>query len=348
MLRSVSMVHFHVQVPNRDAAVATRAIAAEGLLHLVDIAHGHTPYDASPPGVRELYAAFRDLVHRIRATADRLGVPHAEATGAIDADDVADFAGERDRILLALEPIEKRVQELVRSFAEARERLTTSRNAAADADRLRAAALDVARLAALRFVAVRLGIAQPEALSSIATALAPASHAVIPLDDREDELLFAAIVPAHAAARLDEAMRLASARVVPWDGAAPDDLAEAERAVDGVQRALDDEWTQSAELLAGIGRRAEITMLLLQAQTFFAAAGRFVVISGFVPAESADRLAQRITAVTKNHAIIDVEPVERVPGVSEGTLRVPILHRNPLLLRPFQKLIDVYGTPSYA
>lgn len=348
MLRSVPMVHFRVQVPNRDAAAATRAIAAEGLLHLVDIAHGHTPYDASPPGVRELYAAFRDLVHRIRATADRLGLPHAEATGALDAGDVADFAAERDRILLALEPLEKRVQELVRRSAEARERLTASRNAAADADRLRAASLDVERLAALRFVTLRLGMAQPEALSSIATVLAPASHAVIPLDDREDELLFAAVVPAHAAARLDEAMRLASARVVSWSGSVANDLAEAERAVAEIQRTLKDEQKQSAEVLAGIARRAESAMLLLQAQTFFAAAGRFVVISGFVPREGADRLAQRIAAATKNHAVIDVEPVESVPGVSEGTLRVPILHRNPLLLRPFQKLIDVYGTPSYA
>lgn len=348
MLRSVPMVHFRVQVPNRDAAVATRAIAAEGLLHLVDIAHGHAPYDASPPGVRELYAAFRDLVHRIRATADRLGLPHADATGAIGAGGVTDFAAERDRILLALEPVEKRVQELARRSAEAREGLAASRGAAADAERLRAAALDVQRLTALRFVAVRLGTARPEALPAIAATLAPASHAVIPLDDREEEPLFAAAVPAHAAARLDEAMRLASARVVSWSGAAASDLSDAERTVADLQRALEDERTQSGAMLAGLARRAETAMLLLQAQTFFAAAGRFVVISGWVPRESAGRLAQRIGAATQNHAVVDVEPVESVPGVSEGTLRVPILHRNPLLLRPFQKLIDVYGTPSYA
>ena len=74
MLRSVPMAHFRAQVPNRDAAVATRAIAAEGLLHLVDIAHGHAAADASPPGVRDLYAAFRDIVRRIHTTADRLGI----------------------------------------------------------------------------------------------------------------------------------------------------------------------------------------------------------------------------------------------------------------------------------
>jgi len=33
--------------------------------------------------------------------------------------------------------------------------------------------------------------------------------------------------------------------------------------------------------------------------------------------------------------------------VAAGALSVPILHRNPILLRPFQKLIQLYGTPSY-
>jgi V/A-type H+-transporting ATPase subunit I len=348
MLRSVPMAHFRAQVPNRDAAVATRAIAAEGLLHLVDSAHGHTATDASPPGVRDLYAAFRDLVHRIHATAERLGVPRDEITGALAGDDITDFAVERDRILLVLEPIEARVQELIRRTSEASERLTATRDRCAEAERLHAANVDLQRLASLRFANVRLGITTAAALPSIAAILAPDSHAVIPLDERDD-LLFAAAVPNHARARLDEALRLTSARSVQCAASAdPSALAEAERALAEGQRALAEERVASRPPLERIARRAETAMLLLQAETFFAAAGRFVVISGFVPRDGAERLAQRVRAATKDHAIVDVEPVESVPGVSEGTLRVPILHRNPLLLRPFQKLIDVYGTPSYA
>ena len=347
MLRSVPMVHFRVQVPNRDAALATRAIASEGLLHLVDIAHGHAPYDGSPPGVRESYAAFRDIVHRIQTTADRLGLRREDASGAISGDDVSDFDAERDRILLVLEPIEKRVQELVRRGAVARERLSATRDAHADAERIRAAALDLERIAALRFAIVRLAIAPPETLPAIAAMLSPASHAIVPLDERGDSVLFAAAVPVHAKERLDEALRLASARAVTRS--APElSVEDAERAAADAQKALDEERAQSAESLQSIGRRAETAMLLLQAQTYFAAAGRFIVISGWVPRDSADRLAQRLRIATNGHVVIDIEAVENVPGVSEGTLRVPILHRNPLLLRPFQKLIEVYGTPSYS
>lgn len=356
MLRSVPMVHFRVQVPNRDAAVATRVIASEGLLHLVDIAHGHTPFDASPPGVRDLYAGFRDVVHRIHATADRLGIRREEASGAIDGDDITDFAVERERILLVLEPMEKRVQELVRRSAEARQRLTSTGDSVADAERVRRAAIDIERLSPLRFAIVRIGIAPVDALPSIVAMLAPASHAVVPLDERDATVLFAAVVPRHAHARLEEAMRLTSARVVTLPSSAGDldperlahSLDEAERAVADTQRAFEEERSASRQSLERIAHRAEMAMLLLQAQTFFAAAGRFVVISGWVPRDSADRLSQRVRAATNDRAVIEVEPVESIPGVSEGTLRVPILHRNPLLLRPFQKLIDVYGTPSYA
>lgn len=348
MLRSVPMAHFRAQVPNRDAAVATRAIAAEGLLHLVDIAHGHAATDASPPGVRDLYAVFRDLVHRIHATAELLGVPRDEIAGAIHGDDLTDFALERDRILLVLEPIEARVQELMRRMSETRERLTATRDRCAEAERLRAANVDLQRLTSLRFANVRLGITTAAALPSVAAILAPDSHAVIPLDERDD-VLFAAAVPNHARARLDEAMRLTSTRSVQCAVSVdPSALTEAERALADAQHAREEERAASRSPLERIARRAETAMLLLQAETFFAAAGRFVVISGFVPRDGAERLAQRVRAVTKDHAIVDVEPVESTPGVSEGTLRVPILHHNPLLLRPFQKLIDVYGTPSYA
>lgn len=349
MLRSVPMAHFRAQVPNRDAAVATRAIASEGLLHLVDIAHGHAASDAAPPGVRDLYAAFRDIVHRIHAATDRLGIPRDEVAGAIDGDDLTDFAVERDRILVVLEPVEARVQEVVRRIAEARERLASTRDAFADAERLRLANVDPARLAPSRFAVIRLGIAPAEALPAITTILSPASHAVIPLDEREETVLFAAAVPAHARVRLDEAMRLTSARSVSLSaGGNAETLAQCEAALADAQRELDDARAASQPSLRQIGRRAETAMLLLQAQTFFAAAGRFVVISGFVPRDGAERLAQRVRAATKDRAVVEVEPAENVPGVSEGTLRVPILHHNPLLLRPFQKLIDVYGTPSYA
>jgi len=91
--------------------------------------------------------------------------------------------------------------------------------------------------------------------------------------------------------------------------------------------------------------REEACVLLLQAQERFGAAGRFIVISGWVPAADAGRLRAAL-ATASPEAIVDLETPAGIATIGTGGA-VPILHRNPLLLRPFQPLIDLYDTPSY-
>jgi len=348
MLRSVPMVHMRVQLPSGDAAAATRAIASEGLLHLVDIAHGSAPYDASPPGTRELYAAFRDLSARITAVAGRLGIALSEPAGAIAASENNDFAAERERIALTLEPLEKRAEELLRKESAAREMLARLREASADMKRIRDASIDPVRLFAVRFATIRLGIATAESLESLSTILAPAPFALVPLGREGDDVFFAAAIANFAKARLEEAFRICTVRQIAIAATTEmPDLAAAEAAAADAKARIGEEKEARAAILIDLARRTETATLLLQAQTFFAAAGRFIVISGWVPESAAEKLRQRIAAVSGGRAVVDIAPAESMPGVSEGTLRVPILHRNPLVLRPFQKLIEIYGTPSY-
>lgn len=354
MLRAVPMAHFRVQVPSRDAPAAARAIANEGLLHLVDIAHGRTPYDASPPGTRELHAAFRDLANRVRMVAERLDLKLAEPEGSLRAEAVDDFAAERDRLLTELEPVEKRVEALWRAGSAARQRLAELQKQLAVAERLGAAGIDLARLVPLRFVTVRLMFAGAEAQSNIGGMLAPAPFAVIPLDGGDPQLV-AAVVANFARTRLEEAMRVALVQPIAlpqsaeaWQTAQLQrECEEAQRAEEQARRDLEEEGVRCGETLKRIAQRAELGALLLQAQTLFAASGHFVVISGWLPAEAAERMRTKIRAATHDHAVIEIERAENVPGVAEGSVRVPILHRNPLLLRPFQRLVEIYGTPSY-
>jgi len=348
------MAHFRVQVPSREAPAAARAIANEGLLHLVDIAHGRTPYDASPPGTRELHAAFRDLRNRVRLLAERLDLTLAEPEGMLRPDAIDDFTSERDVLLAELEPVEKRVEAIWRTLATARQRVSDAQKQLAIAERLAAASLDVARLIPLRFVSLRLMLATGDAQANIAGMLSPAPFAVIPLDGGDTQLV-AVVVANFARARLDEALRVALVQPVAlprhadaWQTASLQAELEAAQCVeDQSRRDLQDERIRSAKMLENLAQRAELGAILMQAQTLFAAAGHFVVISGWLPADAAERMREKIRAATHDHAVIEVEPAETIPGVAQGSVRVPILHRNPLLLRPFQRLVEIYGTPSY-
>jgi V/A-type H+-transporting ATPase subunit I len=355
MLQSVPMVHMQVQVPNRDAAAVTQHIASQGLLHLIDIAHGRIlAADASPPGTHEQLAAFRDLAHRVRRTAERLGVLLPEPAGALPGYAIGDFETERRQLDAALRPIEVRAEAAWRRRADAADLATRTRAGLAHSERLARAAIDVERLAHARFCTFAFGVMPAEELATLASVLAPAPFAILPLESASGPILTLAAVPAGVRDRLESALRVVSFERVALDvphHARPDEarraLAEADRqAVEATQQ-LQTIRDETREALIDLSQRAELGTLLLQAQTHFAAAGRFVVISGWIPEADAARMRHAIAAVTNERAIVDVQKPEDLPEASVNALRVPILHRNPLLLRPFQSLIQMYGVPAY-
>jgi V/A-type H+-transporting ATPase subunit I len=349
------MVHMQIQVPNRQAAAVTRQIAAAGLLHLIDIAHGRIAVsDAAPPGTHEQLAAFRDLARRTRRIAERLDLALPEPTGTLPAGDLREFAEEQRWLDEQIGPIESVVDEVWRRRTAARERASHARSQLKDTDRLTRAALDTTRLANLRFATVVLGMIRIDEMPALAAALAPAPFAIVTLEASEGVALSAVAAPATVRARLDDGLRL-----VAFEQMSLSDLAATTS--DSLKSTLDEAAAiehdtaaglhtlkeQHAEEIAGLSQRAEVAALLLQAQTHFVAAGRFVVISGWIPENDAANMARAITAASEGLAVVDMQRPEDLPEASESSLRIPILYRNPVLLRPFQMLVQMYGVPSY-
>ena len=123
------MVHLRIQVGNRDASAVTRRIAREGLLHLVDLAHGRVVADTAPLGSAELLAAYRDLVHRVEHLAERLGLRLREPAGELDAAETPDLARERELIEAKLAPMESAFRGLLKRQAASRDRAQRAREA---------------------------------------------------------------------------------------------------------------------------------------------------------------------------------------------------------------------------
>ena len=355
MLQSVPMVHMQIQVPSRESAAVTRHIAAQGLLHLIDIAHGRVAAaDAAPPGTREQLAAYRDLAQRIRRTAERLDLPLPDPAGALTSRDLRDFDLERHEIEAALQPIETDVESRWQARGAARERIAILRTTLGSAERLAGAGIDVARLKALRYTAIALGLISADELPTLASVVAPASFAIVPLDTAAPSMLVAAAVPASARERLDTALRVVAFERISLDALQDGSTGAARQAL---QAAVDSERSAGEQLgvlrghasqaLIDLAQRAELGTLLLQAQTHFAAAGRFVVISGWIPEANAAGMERAIAAVTAGQAVVDIQKPHDLPEALAGTLRIPILHRNPVFLRPFQTLVQMYGVPSY-
>jgi V/A-type H+-transporting ATPase subunit I len=353
LLGSVPMVHLQIQVPSRDAAVVTHCIAAQGLLHLVDIAHGHVTLDHPPADARQALAAYRDLSSRIRRVAERLGVDLRDVSGSVDASAPTDLAVERSTLEAALKPIESETTAVWTALRDARDRVGTLTTTARNLTRLTAAGVPLDRLTDLRFLSLRIGLTPVAAAADIASLSAPAAVAVVPLALDEGRALVAVATGRAMADRIEAALRL-----VPFESidvsASTVPAGDVERARDEAEQrvtTLQDERRTIAQRVAEeireLWRRAELGVLLLQAQLHFAVTGRFLVIAGWIPADHADALAQRIAEVSERRAVVTIERPEDMPEVAAQGLRIPILHRNPVLLRPFESLVQLYGTPAY-
>ncbi|MFI5177984.1 MAG: V-type ATPase 116kDa subunit family protein [Vicinamibacterales bacterium] len=355
MFRAVPMVHVQAQVPSRDGPAVTRRIAAEGLLHLVDIAHGQTTSTSSDTATRDVLARFRDLSRVIRRVAALIDLPLSDAAGSLPTPDVNDFGIEYQALADRVAPLREAADLASRRLSEARDEAARRRVAADHARRLAAAGIDLARLGRLRLAYVRLGYAARNELAALAGLLSPAPFAVVPLDADARRTLAAVVAPVTARDQVDAVLRVSAFEPVtlsPADAAVGadelsqriDEAAQREREAGEALTALRRDAGDEIDLLS---RRADVAVLLLQAQTCFATSGRFLVISGWIPEDRAPELTAAIQRVTGGRAVVAIDKPEDLPASYASTLKVPILYRNPLLLRPFQQLVELYGIPSY-
>ena len=88
-------------------------------------------------------------------------------------------------------------------------------------------------------------------------------------------------------------------------------------------------------------RRLRIQQRIFQAEENFGQTSSTCVISGWVPASSAEQLGRRLMEVTGERAVLELRDPQ------PGEERVPTLMRHSRLVRPFQLLISTYGFPGY-
>jgi V/A-type H+/Na+-transporting ATPase subunit I len=352
MFAPVPMVRVRIQVAGRSAAPATHAIARLGLLHLIDIAHGRA--DSAPAGSQELLAAHRASRDRFRRVLDRLGsVNPAPGTAELDVP-IQDFDAERQRLVAALEPIEDAVTQAWTSREDAMAQAGQIERALLRAQALAGAGLDGEALTGLRFATAYVIAAGEEALASLSDFVSPTPHRLELIDGGGRDPLGVLLAPASARPRVDTALRLVHVEAIdPATVAGPDRLGQLGTALHDARGAAATATGTLASLAAAhIGvlhpllARAETCVLLLQAQERFGATGRFIVISGWIPESDAERLRAAVMDAAPG-SVVDVERPSFAVGASASVASVPILHRNPLLLRPFQPLIELYDTPSY-
>jgi V/A-type H+-transporting ATPase subunit I len=99
---------------------------------------------------------------------------------------------------------------------------------------------------------------------------------------------------------------------------------------------------RTAPSLASLERAVREERAILEAQQHFPRTDRAVLITGWAPADQADAVAGQLRRVSGGRCAIRKKKPDDIP-----LDQIPILLRQPRLLRPFTMLVTGYGLPGY-
>lgn len=355
MFRPVRLTRVTIQTPEEHISSVMAVLGDLRLLHLIRAEETHLGRMGYLAHVdTSLLARYDVLLNKVNRLRAELA-PQAPSPGITKAPRPDKAIFQLEESLAAIEkessaPLEKR-KNIVNHLAENQaviERLQL----------LAGSDLDLDRLHGLKYVAWHAGLIPKENLERLEMSLDAIQHSLIPLQKREERIVLLAFV-----LREDEQTLLRALKSSFWDPLQlPEDL---HGSVAGILEQLDTANTQQKDQLTELekerGRLAEkygakllrmreeilLARELLKAQEKFGQIDHSYLLTGWLPLSLFDTLQKRIMEATSGKALIEKIDPNEVKEVRSGTVSIPILFNNPALIRPFERLTTLYGTPSY-
>jgi V/A-type H+-transporting ATPase subunit I len=350
MLRAAPMSRVLLLVPRSRVDAVIEAVAALGVLHLLDLSGREQwswavrPYDTS-----DAIRARREALRRIDAVVRFFAPPpgHVDAAALPPADEVerqiAAWSDEVEALRTERQRLGDEIAELERALA----------SAAA----LAPLGVEVSELRAMRMLEPACGWLAAGDLARLEEVLARIPHRTVMAGSRGNERLVLVFALARDRDALDRALRSTgwAAADLPEEGAAArGDLAAIEDAIAAARARQGDldlrTSRRAAELaapLAAAHAAIERDLLLLEARAFTSRSESVVFIAGWVPSAQAEALRGAVSRATGARCHVVVEDPRSIDVVRSGGEPVPILFRNPALIRPFERLVAEYGAPRW-
>jgi V/A-type H+-transporting ATPase subunit I len=207
---------------------------------------------------------------------------------------------------------------------------------------------DFSELRTLRFSFLRLGVVPTAALVELP--LTVAGLAIYPLKETGGNLLVALLSPRRSQADLERSLAESGMVMLPLPRHLSGSFPEASARLGTLQkkirrrlRRLESKMSklrrENETLLRDRLHTIEVENRLLKAGDELGHTGRTVAIGGWVPQRRLSELRETLDAGCSGRFIL-----HHTRALGEET---PVQFFNPAILRPFQKLLSILGTPTY-
>ena len=354
MFRSEKLVKITIQTPEQFISSVTGVIARLKLLHLIRIDETHLGrlgYVAETDGV--LLKEFESLIHEIETLLDLINVPH---------DDVSlneDVVPEKDifKIREGFQKIRSVVTTDLGELATANASLQEKKNLLARL-RILPDALDFSPLNQCHYIQWWIGLIPALGFEKLEESLSGHHHALIELGSLQDRALIMIAGLKKDGAALMRGLQGAFFEPVELPaetsgtvGAAVADLESdinrLQEKIDGLSGQQQMYQRQFRTDLLIMRSTSVLARQLLAARRLFGKIDTSFLISGWIPDRRYTVLEADLNRVTDGQIVIEKVDPEDLRQVREGIVTIPILFNNPMLIRPFEKLTGLYGTPLY-
>jgi V/A-type H+-transporting ATPase subunit I len=345
VFRPAPMVQVSALVLKRDERAVLYGLGRAGAVHLSRTEAGPQTAPLDPPDRSPDLAHCDDLLRRLENVYQALDIADrqpGDKTVTMTLDQV-------DQRLLA---IEQQVEEVARRTAQLERQWGQATALLDQISGYQDLELPLEQLGSSAFLHFAVGSLPDENLAELHSA-AGGNVVLLPLDKREERRPVVAITSRKGRFAMETTLKQAGFRHEPPPvkeggdiGAVTEEsraqqtrlAAELER-VRGEQELL---TQRTAPSLAALERAVREERAILEAQQHFPRTDSAVLITGWAPADHADAVEGQLRRVSGGRCAIRKKKPDDIP-----LDQIPILLRQPRLLRPFTMLVTGYGLPGY-
>ena len=261
-----------------------------------------------------------------------------------------------EEIEAALEHVEAELLPLMTARTAAETRLAEKQAVRARHGALLGSGIPLSDLRRSRYLTSMAGTVDAKDLGVLETAVGEIPALVVPYEAGRKERRVLCVALQKDRERLEEALKATSFREGPGSEELSK-LVEVSRE-DGEITCLEKECTalalrveESRESLmpelVTLMEKVEAALLLARIREFTRGTGQSCILTGWVPARRVWNLVAAVQARVGGHAVIEVVSAEEVDRALDGKANVPVLFDHAAFLKPFEWVVEIYGTPSY-
>jgi V/A-type H+-transporting ATPase subunit I len=350
MLRPAAMKRVLILVPRRDVEAVVEAVGRLGVLHLLDLSAPDEGMATAPAAeVEERRRTCEAQLRQIEALARFYAPPPQDGAAPLPAP--ASLGAQ-------LAEWTRRMEELRRERSELQAQIDELARSLHAVSSLAPGGVEPGRLSELRLLHSAFGWIEARDLERLREALARVPHRSLVVDGHGSQRLILAFCLVHDRATLDRALRATGFVPVALPSRLSGTEPEAAQALaalraEAQQRlaTLEERFAAERQALGGPLSRAraatERELLRCEARGRMSRSESVTFIAGWVPERSVAELASAVQRATGGRSYLRADPPQSIDTVRSGAERVPILFRNPALVRPFERVVSSYGVPSW-